>query len=98
MHGLDIRRLDRDGVRYVQVSGELDLANVEEFRGHLDGCADGERLVVDTSDLSFIDSTGLGVLVSVRKERGPDHLVLIPGPATERLLDLSRLREFFGLE
>lgn len=97
MNALNIRRLDSVGVRYVQVSGEMDLTNVEEFKRHLDGCRDGERLVVDTTELSFIDSTGLGALVQARNERGLDLFTVIPGPATERVLDVTGLREFFGL-
>lgn len=94
---MHIRRLDSVGVRYVQVSGELDLANVDEFKRHLDGCRDGERLVVDATELSFIDSTGLGALVQARNERGLDLFTLIPGPATERVLDVTGMRGFFGL-
>lgn len=98
MNRLRTRRLDTDGVRHVHVSGELDLASIEELKQHLDGCADGERLVVDTTGLTFIDSTGLGALVGARNERGPDLFQVIPGPATRRLFDLAGLQRHFGLE
>lgn len=89
--------MDEEGVRYVHVSGELDLANVDEFKRHLEGCHNGEQLVVNVTELSFIDSTGLGALVQARNERGPDLFTVIPGPATERVVDITGLREFFGL-
>lgn len=95
MSGFSIRRSADDGVCYLRLSGELDLATVEELRQALAASA-GQRVVVDTTELGFIDSTGLGALVLARDERGPDRFALVPGPATERILSVTGLGDLFG--
>jgi anti-sigma B factor antagonist len=56
-------RQEREGV-VVALSGELDLAGTERLTAALaEAQASGGPLTVDLSDLDFIDSSGLGVLV-----------------------------------
>ncbi|HEX2153396.1 MAG TPA: STAS domain-containing protein [Acidimicrobiia bacterium] len=96
--GFEIQRFDLDGHRRLEFVGELDMATASHVRRELDGGSDGvERLVLDTTRLDFIDSTGLGLLVQAREKFG-EGLELIPGRATERLLELAGLREYFGLK
>jgi anti-anti-sigma factor len=53
-----------DGVR-VKVSGELDVAVIERLQQRLDSLArTGEAVVLDLSELAFIDSSGLNVIVT----------------------------------
>lgn len=58
-----------DGRRLIAVHGELDLFTAPELRTRLnDMIDDGTRqLIVDLSDTTFLDSTGLGVLIAVYK-------------------------------
>ena len=60
---------ERDGAVVVRLAGELDLYNAHAVRDQLLAAAERgpERLVVDLSGLTFIDSTGLGVLIEARK-------------------------------
>jgi anti-sigma B factor antagonist len=53
----------------IAVAGELDLFTAPELRTRLNELIDdGTReLIVDLSDTAFLDSTGLGVLISVYK-------------------------------
>lgn len=48
----------------VGVRGELDLASAGELRSRLEQLAESrpERLVVDLSEASFVDSSGLGAI------------------------------------
>jgi anti-sigma B factor antagonist len=59
----------REGRRVVRVSGEVDVESGPRLRDHLLALvADGEHdIVVDLSQVSFLDSSGLGVLVVVHK-------------------------------
>jgi len=52
----------------VTTAGELDLSNAGDLRGCLSGALDGGavRLVIDMSDVTFVDSTILSVLVGTR--------------------------------
>jgi stage II sporulation protein AA (anti-sigma F factor antagonist) len=55
---------ERDGLVLVAVSGELDVANTSELETLLDRycVAPQPRVVVDMSNLTFIDSSGLNLL------------------------------------
>src|SRR6266571_803816 len=59
---------ERNGAVIVRLAGELDLYNAHALRDELVAAAEREpeRLVVDLSGLTFIDSTGLGVLIEAR--------------------------------
>jgi anti-anti-sigma factor len=60
-----------------------------------------EALTVDLSELSFIDSTGMGVLVRLHSEsssRGVD-LALVPGPPqVQRVFETAGLLEMLPFE
>ncbi|MGH3739326.1 MAG: STAS domain-containing protein, partial [Micromonosporaceae bacterium] len=58
-----------DTAAVVALSGDLDLATAPELRTALhEVLAERQIIVVDMSDLRFLDSTGLGVLVRVHKK------------------------------
>jgi anti-anti-sigma factor len=76
-------RDDADG-RTVVVSGELDLAGVTPFDEALRAAREaGGPLTIDLSDLEFIDSSGLGVLVRFNNAATADDFeyTVIAGPA-----------------
>jgi len=54
----------------VRLSGDVDVAGARELQDSLEGLvSDGHhRLLIDLSDVSFIDSTGLGVLLHISKQ------------------------------
>jgi len=59
-----------DGRTVVQVAGEVDVYTAPQLREFLDQEIDAghHHLVVDLSGVSFMDSTGLGVLVGRLKQ------------------------------
>ena len=97
-----IAGIERNGGSVVvSLAGELDLYNAHEVReALLECCAEGpERLVVDLSDVKFIDSTALGVLIEARtrlaNRRG--FLLAAPGLETRRALEISGLDRHFSV-
>jgi anti-sigma B factor antagonist len=80
----------------VSVSGELDLYTAERIKRGI-GEADAvgaDTVVIDLSEISFIDSTALGVLVQETKrlEGRGDSLVLVTNdPRTRRVLEVTGL-------
>ena len=84
-----------EGVALVAVSGELDLASVDELRTALRTAATrSPSVVVDVSDVSFIDSTALAALVRSNDELSSNGVQMVmacpPGPV-RRLLTMTSL-------
>jgi len=77
---------------------ELDVATVDAFRDQLEAAieANGERLVIDLSEVGFIDSTALAAILEVnerlRREQRRLAIVAPRGTAAAVLLTLSGLR------
>lgn len=84
-----------EGVALVAVSGELDLASVDELRTALRAAATrSPSVVVDVSDVSFIDSTALAALLRSNDELSSNGVQMVmacpPGPV-RRLLTMTSL-------
>jgi anti-sigma B factor antagonist len=92
---------ERDGALVVQLAGELDLYNAHAVREELMAAAarSPERIVVDLSGVTFIDSTGLGVLIEARTalENRRAFLLAAPGLETRRALEISGLDRHFAV-
>ena len=64
---LKIRASREGNTATVVASGEIDLSTVDELRSAVTGAADDvEKLLLDLSDIEFIDSAGLGGLLELR--------------------------------
>ena len=89
--------LQRSGdVVVVRPRGELDLATISQLRGALDGLESLVHLVLDLRGLSFVDSSGLHLLVELnqRAQRHAFELTLIaPEPPVDRAIRLCGLYE-----
>ena len=90
---------ERDGAVVVKLAGELDLYNAHAVRDELLAAAarSPDRLVVDLADVTFIDSTGLGVLIEARTRLANRRAFLLaaPGLETRRALEISGLDRHF---
>lgn len=79
------------------LSGELDLANAKTLEAQLERAeGDGVEVVrIDMTDLEFIDSTGIAVLVAAhhRLSKNGGRLELVPSRAEEvrRVLSITGL-------
>lgn len=98
MEALDIHTAQDGPTAVVRVNGELDAATAplldEALRRAV--AVDGEttRLVLDFSNLAFVDSAGLSVLVSAHKRLqrdGAELVVAAPSAAVRRLFDIAGL-------
>jgi anti-sigma B factor antagonist len=81
------------GVPVLKVAGaRIDAASASSFRQTLAAFVDRGviRFVIDLSAVGFIDSTGLGALVSALKTSGPSGEVVVAG-ARESVATLFRL-------
>lgn len=96
-------RRQADGVIVVDVRGSLDAATVGALRETLLGTVHRERpmtLVVDLTYVTFMDSQGIGTLVTgynAAKEVGTKFVLRNPSEFVHRQLRVTGLTEMFGL-
>jgi anti-sigma B factor antagonist len=82
------------------LAGELDLAGVDAARERLAEAMKDRpaRVVVDLSELTFIDSTGISFLVSAvkRDDGGRLSFVACKAPAVRRVFAITGVAELFA--
>ncbi|HUY64256.1 MAG TPA: STAS domain-containing protein [Acidimicrobiales bacterium] len=93
---------ERNGLPVLAVRGEVDVSTAPELRERLLGLAEQGRTVavVDLSEVSFVDSTALGVLVSgVKRLRtaGGDLRLVITQPHITKVFEITGLTEVFPI-
>jgi anti-sigma B factor antagonist len=90
------------GHAVVALYGELDLAEAPGLASHLitAAAACGPSIIADLAGLTFIDSSGLGVLVRVLKwtrESGGDMILAAPQQQVRRVLRVTGLIDAFSV-
>lgn len=90
---LSVSTEDVGGHRVVSVRGEVDVYSAPTLRKSVQEAIDEHccDLIVDLSDIAFIDSTGLGVLVGGQNRAGELGGKLSLVCAQERVLKLFRI-------
>jgi anti-sigma B factor antagonist len=83
--GLAIEAHPEPGGVRVRPRGEIDLGTVDSLRRHIDRCvaAGNKRVVLDLRDVTFMDSTGLHLILETdaAARAAAWELRLIQGPA-----------------
>ncbi len=91
-----------DDLGIVSLSGEVDIFTAPQFKESLlEVLDDGvRRLVVDLSEVTFIDSTALGVLIGgVRRVHAADGAmaIVVATRPVERVLSVTGLDRVFSM-
>jgi anti-sigma B factor antagonist len=92
-----------DGAATTRLSGDLDIVTSDEVKRDLAALVDAGHvsLVLDLSDVGFVDSSGLGVLVAMHRHteaQGGSFVVQSVPPQVRRLLDITRLGDLLLVE
>jgi anti-anti-sigma factor len=87
-------------IRVIAVSGELDMAAAPAFeRALYETVAGDEPTILDLSEVSFMDSTAIGAMLSVRRQAelkpGRFAVVCVAGSEIERTLLVMGLDSAF---
>ncbi|HTI33053.1 MAG TPA: STAS domain-containing protein [Miltoncostaea sp.] len=96
---LEVTTEAREGVTLVTLGGELDIYTVAGFRHDLENVDPAAQpLVIDLTEVTLLDSSGLGALVSLlnRARSGDGQLGLIcPHRRLRRVFEITGLRRAF---
>lgn len=89
------------GSSTVFLSGELDLSVAPEFRLVMEPLVSdaNKDLIINLKDLNYIDSTGIGILLSILKARhgmNAQFLVQEVPPQIQKLFDMTGIAKFFA--
>jgi anti-anti-sigma factor len=86
-------RLEHGSPPVMYLSGEIDIATADKLRAALDAALSTDAdLVVDMTDVAFIDGTGLRAILRVAESlNGNGPLALVHAPQVVRLLELTGL-------
>lgn len=98
----DVSEVEREGTPVLEVRGEVDVSTAPELREKLLALAEQGRTVavVDLSEVSFVDSTALGVLVSgVKRLRssGGDLRLVVTQPRISKVFEITGLTDVFSI-
>ena len=97
--------LTKAGVKVVAIIGEMDEASLDPLKAQLDPLLEDmnvKTILFNLSNLEFINSKGIGYLVSVHTHLSKDQRVLILAGANETVMDvislvgLTTIIKYFG--
>ena len=85
------------------VRGELDLHEAPELQDRVRAAIDrgAKLIVVDLTDVTFIDSMALGVLLATARKLHPAGgrlRLVVPNPSIRRIFEISLLDQVFTLD
>ena len=75
-------------------SGEIDAYTVDQFRDALSSLATVSKLLIDLSDVPFMDSAGLGALIGSIRKAGENGGQIVVSCGRESLLGLLKTTGF----
>lgn len=98
--GLSIRIDENEDRWTLALTGDLDYGECATFRMTIDRILKHgpPATIIDLSGVDHLDSSGLGLLLSLSKEYGAHggRLVLVTNDSVDSILDLTRLSSIFS--
>ena len=94
---------EMDNVLNFKIQGEIDVSNISEFKDALFKGIESQspNVMMDCEDLKYIDSTGLGVMVSALKKSkamGGSIKILHLKPYLQKIFTITALDKIFDIE
>jgi anti-anti-sigma factor len=94
----EVRTSRVGGATIVTIVGEIDMANAPEVKGAIDATRDGaERVVVDLSAVTFLDSSALNALVYGQRDLAEHEISFrVVSPADQsvrKVFEITHLTE-----
>jgi anti-sigma B factor antagonist len=92
-----------DGRVAARLSGDLDIVTSDAVKRELAQLIDdgNDAVALDLSDVGFVDSSGLGVLVAIHRHaeaQGGSFVLRSVTPQVRRLFDITRLGDLLTVD
>ncbi|HHT65608.1 MAG: STAS domain-containing protein [Caldicoprobacterales bacterium] len=102
---MNIRQIwsDQNNTWHISLAGEIDIYNAPELKNNLLKLVEQNKgdIQIDCSDLKYIDSTGLGVLISaLRRVKDYNGTIMIKNlqPYIYKIFTITGLDKVFTIE
>jgi anti-sigma B factor antagonist len=96
----DLQILDGPEPGMLRLSGDLDSHSCRILAERMDAQGRTRPLTIDLSEIRFMDSSGLRILVADHQARTASDAQLVlknPSPAVLRLLEITSLTDFLNV-
>ena len=99
---LDVRTVREQDATILHISGDIDLRSSPKLRGIFLELVDNQpaRIILDLSEVGYIDSSGVGTIVELkRRVMRHKHNVILVGlqERVRSLFEITRLDKFFDI-
>ena len=100
----EVATADVEDTRVVRVSGEIDLSNASDLLDEIGASvrSGAATIIVDLSGVTFLDSSGIAMLVKLRKRiahsRQELRLVVPRDSPVHRVLEITRIEELIPVQ
>jgi anti-sigma B factor antagonist len=99
---MEIRMNESDDRISLEVFGDIEMMTIKNFKEKLLelGLRTEKDIELDLSNVEYIDSSGVGVLISLikmQKKKGKNLIINKVSPKVLNVLKLSSLSDIFGL-
>ncbi|MEL6820566.1 MAG: STAS domain-containing protein [Calditrichota bacterium] len=99
---MELKTIIHDNILIVRCSGKMDALSVVEFKKTVGGMVEAgkKHVILDLSGIDFLDSSGLGSMVSLLKlvrSKGGDIKLCGPNGMVRSVLELTRFHLLFDI-
>lgn len=96
---MEISKVENGGEVTLRLKGCLDTAATPGFAAAIEGTEGAKSVLIDMTDLEFIASSALRLLVSTKKKRGADYPIALSGlnDVVREVFDVTGLDEVFEI-
>lgn len=96
---MEIKSAEKDGVLFVEVQGEINIASSPELKKAFDK-VQASKVVINMAKVGYIDSSGLATLVELLKKckmKGGSLSLTQLSDKVKSLFEITKLDRLFGI-